>query len=104
MSQPSTRHTDMQRFELPAPVHSSKHTWLLQALDTHAFGPFKNCLPRTYSELQLQDQTSRLSNIDWISLIVQAIQQVIQWVQWPSEFAENGFGDSRAQVSRRVWK
>ena len=82
----------------------AKTTWLLQPLDTHAFGPFKNCLKRKYSELQLKDQKSRLSNIDWVSLIVQVIQQVIQGIKWSSAFADNGFGDSQAQVSRRVWK
>ena len=74
-------------------------TWLLQVLDTHAFGRYKACLQGAYQDAAATGAV----NIDrFLQCVYGAIEEAMQARTWALAFDENGFGAAQGRLSRTV--
>ena len=65
-------------------------TWLLQPLDTHVFGLLKRRMVVAQQEIRCATADGRLPGVAWVSVLQQAVQEVIQSRDWQLAFSGNG--------------
>ena len=70
----------------------AKLTWLLQPLDTHAFGRFKLFVGCEYRQEIMRRGHCELSAM--VRIVALAVRKILQGVLWSSAFDGNGFGRS----------
>jgi len=80
----------------------AKTTWLLQALDTHAFKAFKSFLANAYQQARIDAGRSDLTIGQFLPCLYQAIESVLQGRCWSNAFEKNGFGIGQVAVSERI--
>lgn len=73
----------------------AKLTWLLQPLDTHAFGIFKHALRMAYQRARVESPAGDVSMARFLQCVCTAIRTVLQGRRWAMAFENNGFGESR---------
>ena len=83
-------------------VVPAKLTWLLQALDTHAFAAFKVRVQRLFQDARLDglDDSDVVKTV--IICVVRAIHEVFDGKDWAKAFASNGISNQQRDVSSRV--
>ena len=83
-------------------VIPARLTWLLQALDTHAFAAFKVRIQRLFQDARLGalDGTDILKTL--LTVVVRAIHEVFDYNDWSKPFASNGMSHQQRRVSARV--
>ena len=80
----------------------AKLTWLLQPLDTHAFGLYKHVLGAAYQRAQARAADGRVAIAEFLPCVFAAIRVALQGRRWGGAFDSNGFGQLQAQVAPRV--
>ena len=83
-------------------VVAAATTWLLQPLDTHAFGLYKCRLQKAYQTLRIRSANGRVGIVGLLEAMYVAIREVLVGRDWAHAFARNGLGTSQADVSQRV--
>ena len=86
----------------------AKLTWLLQPLDTHAFGTYKLAVQERYRRFLMKSASDVVSNLDCLRIIGQTIAEHLQKKSWVKSFEGNNYGggevDSLAKVRPRIWE
>ena len=77
-------------------------TWLLQPLDTHAFSLFKHVLRIEYQRMRGVRAGGRLSMVDFLHCVQEAVRRVLNGRVWGPAFDGDGYGRRQAQLSLRV--
>lgn len=80
----------------------AKLTWLLQPLDTHAFGLFKHVLGAAYQRAQARAADGRVALAEFLPCVFEAIRIALQGRRWGGAFDSNGFGQRQTHVAPRV--
>ena len=78
----------------------AKLTWLLQPLDTHAFGRFKLFVGCEYRREIMRRGHCELSAM--VRIVALAVRKVLQGVLWSPAFDGNGFGRSQSRVRKTI--
>ena len=82
----------------------AKMTWLLQPLDTDAFGPFKVCLRKAYERARVGTADGNLDVGGFLPCVAEAIRKVLQGHAWGAAFDGTGFGSAQGRLSLLVRK
>jgi hypothetical protein len=73
----------------------AKQTWLLNPLDTHTFGAYKQFLRKDYRRMLGVRPAGSVTVADMVSSIGRAVKKVLQGKRWRHAFEDNGFGTGR---------
>jgi hypothetical protein len=80
----------------------AKLTWLLQPADTHLFAPLKSAVRRKYTNMQLETTDGRIDKEQWLSVVVDALSEVVVDRSWSNAFASNGITNRQPDASMYV--
>ncbi len=72
----------------------AKQTWLLNPLDTHTFGVYKQYLRKDYRRLLGERPQASVTVADMVFGIGRAVKHVLHAKTWHTAFEQNGFGTS----------
>ena len=80
----------------------AKLTWLLQPLDTDAFGPYKRHLRKAFQSARAVCAGGDLTMQEFLPCVYGAVRHVLQGTSWAHTFEQNGFGCDQSNVAAHV--
>ncbi len=80
----------------------ARSTWLLQPLDTHVFGLFKRELHRLQLQARSESVTGTLERVAWVSLLQDAVHNVLVARCWAHAFQGNGLCGHQHRLRERI--
>jgi hypothetical protein len=93
-SAPQHVHVDVlahaARLQLHVVYVPARTTWLLQPLDTHVFGAFKNRVHAAQLAHREREATGRLPRDAWIEILSGAVNEMLVGRTWEHAFSDNG--------------
>ena len=77
-------------------------TSFLQPLDTHVFSLFKRYITRKYEEALVNSGSGEVSTFNYLKILIEAVEHIIQGRSWKQAFLQTGFGSQQSKVSRSL--